>query len=60
MDRLLARLERTFLGRLAIERLTMFIVGGMAIAYVLCRARPEFVLQLYLSRSSCRRSRGGS
>jgi membrane associated rhomboid family serine protease len=48
MDRLLARLERTILGRLAIERLTMFIVGGMAIAYVLCRARPEFLLQLYL------------
>ena len=48
MDRLLARLERTFLGRLAIERLTTFIVGGMAIAYVLSRARPEFMLQLYL------------
>lgn len=48
MDRLLARLERTFLARLAIERLTMFIVGGMAITYVLCRARPEFEAQLYL------------
>jgi hypothetical protein len=42
MDRLLARLERTFLGRMAIERLTTFIVGGMAIAFVLCELRPEF------------------
>lgn len=48
MDRLLARLERTFLGKLAIERLTTFIVGGMAITYVLCLARPEFELQLVL------------
>ncbi len=48
MDRLLARLERTFLARLAIERLTMFIVGGMALTYILCRARPEFAGQLYL------------
>jgi membrane associated rhomboid family serine protease len=48
MDRLLARLERTFLARLAIERLTMFIVGGMAITYVLCRVRPEFEAQLFL------------
>jgi membrane associated rhomboid family serine protease len=48
MDRLLARLERTFLARLAIERLTMFIVGGMAITYVLCQVRPEFETQLYL------------
>jgi membrane associated rhomboid family serine protease len=51
MDRLLARLERTFLARLAIERLTMFIVGGMAITYVLCRARPEFRDALYLEPS---------
>lgn len=42
MDRLLARLERTFLNRLAIEKLTTFIVGGMAMAYVLCIAKPEF------------------
>lgn len=48
MDRLLARLERTVLGRLAIERLTTFIVGGMAITYVLCLARPEFARHLYL------------
>jgi membrane associated rhomboid family serine protease len=48
MDRLLARLERTFLGRLAIERLTTFIVGGMAITYVLCLARPEYFRHLVL------------
>lgn len=48
MDRLLARLERTFLGRLAIERLTTFIVGGMAITFVLCMARPEFAQHLLL------------
>ena len=48
MDRLLARLERTILGRLAIERLTTFIVGGMAMTYVLCLARPEFMLHLIL------------
>jgi membrane associated rhomboid family serine protease len=48
MDRLLARLERTILGRLAIERLTTFIVGGMAITYVLCLARPEFAMHLIL------------
>jgi membrane associated rhomboid family serine protease len=48
MDRFLARLERGILGRLAIERLTTFIVGGMAIAYVLCLARPEFYSHLTL------------
>jgi membrane associated rhomboid family serine protease len=48
MDRLLARLERTFLGRLAIERLTTFIVGGMALTYVLSLARPEFMMHLIL------------
>ncbi|MDB4940752.1 MAG: hypothetical protein JWP97_286 [Labilithrix sp.] len=48
MDRLLARLERTFLGKLAVERLVTFIVGGMAIAFVLCQARPEFRSHLAL------------
>ncbi len=42
MDRLLARLERTILGRMAIERLSTFIVGGMAIAFVLCQMKPAF------------------
>jgi membrane associated rhomboid family serine protease len=32
--------------RLAIERLTMFIVGGMGLAYVLCTLRPEFTTHL--------------
>ena len=48
MDRLLARLERTFLGRLAIERLTTVIVGGMAITYVLALSRPDFLDHLTL------------
>ena len=48
MDRLLARLERTFLGKLAIERLITFVVGGMALVFVLGKLRPPFVLQLYL------------
>lgn len=35
MERLLARLERTFLGRLAPERLITFIVGGMGVTYLI-------------------------
>jgi len=46
MDRLLARLERTFLGKIAIERLTTYIVGGMAMAIVLGTVRPDFVKAL--------------
>jgi hypothetical protein len=41
MERLLARLERRF-GKLAVEHLAMFLVGGMALAYVGMLARPEF------------------
>ncbi len=48
MDRFLGRLERTFIARLAIERLATFIVGGMGITYVLCMARPEFMQHLVL------------
>lgn len=48
MDRLLARLERTFLGKIAIERLTTYIVGGMVMAYVLGTVRPEFIAHLVL------------
>lgn len=40
MDRLLARLDRTF-GRFAIERLTTYIVGGMGIVFILGMAKPE-------------------
>ena len=50
MDRLLARLERN-LGRFAIERLTSFIVGGMAIVFVLAYARPELIGHLTLDPS---------
>src|SRR5512138_3712048 len=50
MDRLLARLERT-LGRFAIERLTTFIVGGMAIVFVLSMAKPELIQHLTLDPS---------
>src|SRR5688572_29049006 len=42
MQRLLARLERK-LGRFAIERLMTYIVGGMAIVFVLSYARPDFL-----------------
>lgn len=43
MDRLLARLERTLLGKLAIPNLTTFIVGGMAMVFVLGMLRPAFL-----------------
>jgi len=35
MERLLARLERTFVGRLAVERLMTFVVGGMAVTWII-------------------------
>lgn len=47
MDRLLARLDRK-LGRFAIERLPTFIVGGMAIVFVLTMMKPELYGQLTL------------
>jgi membrane associated rhomboid family serine protease len=47
MDRLLARLERK-LGRFAIERLITYVVGGMAMVFVLGLVRPEFVRMLEL------------
>ena len=50
MDRLLARLERS-LGRFAIERLTTFIVGGMAIVFVLSMTKPELIQHLTLDPS---------
>lgn len=48
MDRLLVRLERTFLRKLAIEQLTTFLVGGMGLVYVLGMLRPEFLGHLAL------------
>ena len=50
MDRLLARLDRRF-GKYAIENLPMFIVGGMAIVYLLAFIRPDFLEALALSPS---------
>lgn len=50
MERILARLERS-LGRFAIERLTNYIVGGMAIVFVLAYAKPEFYDALTLDPS---------
>ncbi|HVJ90771.1 MAG TPA: rhomboid family intramembrane serine protease [Labilithrix sp.] len=47
MDRFVARLERK-LGRFAIERLTTFIVGGMALVFVLAYTKPEFIGYLTL------------
>jgi membrane associated rhomboid family serine protease len=47
MDRFLARLERRF-GKLAIENLPTFIVGGMGIVFLLSMARPEFLALLDL------------
>lgn len=47
MDRLLSRLERRF-GRFAIENLTLFIVGGMALVFVLAQISPEYVAALVL------------
>jgi hypothetical protein len=50
MDRLLARLER-HLGRFAIERLTTYVVGGMAIVFVLAQVRVELLDYLTLDPS---------
>jgi hypothetical protein len=47
MERLLARLDRRF-GRLAIPNLIGFIVGGMAMVWVLSLAKPEFQERLAL------------
>jgi len=42
LTQILARLERSF-GRFAIERLTTYIVGGMAIVFVLAQVRPDLI-----------------
>jgi len=47
MERLLARLERRF-GKFAVPNLTGFVVGGMAIVFVLTALRPSFVSMLML------------
>ena len=50
MERLLSRLERS-LGRFAITNLTLYIVGGMAITFVLLYARPDLLGYLRLEPS---------
>ena len=47
MDRLLARLERR-IGRYAIPNLIAYVVGGMAVVWVLSQLRPEVVGRLAL------------
>ncbi|HWL86281.1 MAG TPA: rhomboid family intramembrane serine protease [Polyangiaceae bacterium] len=54
MERLLARLERR-LGKFAIPNLTHFIVGGMAIVFVLTMFRPEFASLLTLDLGAVER-----
>jgi membrane associated rhomboid family serine protease len=54
MDRLLARLERT-IGRFAIPHLMTFIVGGMALFYVLSLTRPEILGRMVLDIDAVRR-----
>jgi membrane associated rhomboid family serine protease len=48
MERLLARLERRF-GAYAVENLILYIVGGMAIVWILAQARPEVIGRLTLN-----------
>lgn len=50
MERFLARLERS-LGRFAITNLTVYIVGGMAITFVMLYARPDLLGYLRLEPS---------
>lgn len=50
MERLLARLERR-IGRFAIPNLTFWIVGGMALTFVLIYAKPEALGLLVLDKS---------
>src|SRR5271165_5517518 len=54
MDRLLARLERR-IGRYAVPNLILYIVGGMAIFWVLSMARPEVAGRLILDMDAVRR-----
>jgi hypothetical protein len=54
MDRLLARLERR-IGRYAIPNLILYVVGGMAVIWVLSRSNPERVGRLELDMGAVRR-----
>lgn len=53
MERLLARLERRF-GSYAIPNLIMYIVGGMAMVWVLSSLRPAFIGRLDLDMRAVR------
>jgi len=53
MDRLLARLERS-IGRFAIPNLITFIVGGMALVWVLSLMKPEMISRITLDMSAVR------
>jgi hypothetical protein len=54
MDRLLARLERK-LGRYAIPNLMTYVVGGMALVWVLSLVRPEVLGRVVLDMDAVRR-----
>jgi hypothetical protein len=54
MERLLARLERRF-GRYAVPNLIGYVVGGMALVWVLSTQKPEFVEHLTLDLAAVRR-----
>jgi hypothetical protein len=54
MDRLLARLERS-IGRFAIPNLITFIVGGMALVWVLSMAKHGMISRIELDMSAVRR-----
>jgi hypothetical protein len=54
MDRLLARLERRF-GRYALPNLILYVVGGMAVIWLLSRSRPESIDRLVLDMDAVRR-----
>jgi hypothetical protein len=54
MDRLLARLERR-LGRYAIQNLILYVVGGMAIVWMLYFVRPAVLDRIDLDMAAVRR-----
>ncbi|MEO8874127.1 MAG: rhomboid family intramembrane serine protease [Polyangiaceae bacterium] len=53
MEKVLARLERRF-GNFAVPNLTSFLVGGMALVYVLASMRPSFAEALTLDLAAVR------
>jgi membrane associated rhomboid family serine protease len=53
MNTLLARLERR-LGRYAVAHFTLFIVGGMAVVFVLSMLKPSFITMLQLDLAKVR------